>query len=98
MALNYDQSAALMTDFAFRGRVKVACLKFADYIANEAATTPAHNTRYRWAQGCMMNPDNTATQVQPPTVMDGAVQTAGSTITDDALQSAVEGVIGKMLL
>ena len=92
-----QESAALMSDFDFRGRVKVACVKYADSILNEAATVPAHNTRVRWANGCWQNPDGTAQQIQPPTVMDPAVQTDGADITDAALQGAVEGVVNKML-
>jgi hypothetical protein len=97
MALTYDESAALMTDQAFRGRVKVACLKYADSIMNEPTTTPAHNTRLRWATQCDQNPDGVATQIQPPTVMDAAVQDAGATITDTALQGSVEAVVNKLL-
>lgn len=97
MALTYEDSATLMVDQAFRGRVKVACLKFADYIHNEANTVPAHNTRLQWARSAFANPEQVAFQVQPPTVMDAAVQTAGAAITDAALQSAVEGVVNKML-
>jgi hypothetical protein len=97
MALTYENSAALMTDAAFRGRIKVSCIKFADFILNEAATVPAHNARVRWANSTFQNPEQAAYQVQPPTVMDPAVQTAGAAITDAALQSAVEGVINKMI-
>jgi hypothetical protein len=95
--MTYTESAALMTDPEFRGRVKVACLKFADSILNEPNTTPAHNTRLRWATQCEQAPDMTAQAVQPPTVMDGAVQAAGAEITDDALQGSVEAVVQKML-
>ena len=97
MALTYDQSAALMNDLAFRGRIKVAALKYADSIMNEANTVPAHNTRERWALATMQNPEMVAMQIQPPTVMDPAVQESGSTITDVALQGAVEGVINKLM-
>jgi hypothetical protein len=97
MALTYDQSAALMTDMAFRGRIKVSCLKYADSIMLEASTVPAHNTRQRWATNCFQNPDMVAQQVQPPTVMDPAVQADGSAILDSALQGAVEGVVNKLL-
>jgi len=38
-----------------------------------------------------------AGQIQPPTVMDPAVQAAGSGIDDNGLQGAVEGVINKMM-
>ena len=95
--MTYDESAALMKDAAFIGRVKVSCLKFATYIADEASNTPAHNTRFKWAQYTMTNPDATAQQVTPPTVMDAAVQAAGSAIEDTALQSAVENTVNKML-
>jgi hypothetical protein len=33
--------------------------------------------------------------VQPPVVMDSAVQAAGPDITDDALQGSVEAVVNK---
>jgi hypothetical protein len=95
--MTYTESAALMTDIAFRGRVKVSCLKYADSILVEATTVPAHNTRLRWAQNCFQQPDQVAAQVQPPTVMDAAVQSAGAEIDDAALQASVETVINKMM-
>jgi hypothetical protein len=95
--MTYTESAALMNDLDFRGRVKVACLKFADSIIDEDPTTPGHNASLRWAQTCFQQPDQTAAQVQPPTVMDAAVQAAGPTISDAALQGSVEAVIKKML-
>jgi hypothetical protein len=97
MALTYEESAALMTDAAFRGRVKVSCLKFAGSILIEADSTPAHNTRVRWATNTYQNPEMVASQTQPPTVMDPAVQDLGAEITDLALQGAVEGVINKLM-
>jgi len=97
MALSYDESAALMNDMTFRGRIKVACLKFADYILGEAANVPAHNTRTKWAQQTMTMPDGAAGQVAPAVVMDPAVQQDGSAITDSALQSAVENTVNKMI-
>ena len=95
--MTYTESAELMSDATFRGRVKVACLKFADSIMNEASTTTAHGARVRWAQQCFQQPDMIAGQVQPPTVMDGAVQEAGADVTDEALQGAVEAVVNKTL-
>lgn len=96
-ALTYTQSADLMNDLAFRGRVKVACLKYADFITLEAASVPAHSTRIKWAQQTMLMPDGAAGTVTPTVVMDPAVQTNGAAITDSALQSAVENSINKML-
>jgi hypothetical protein len=95
--MTYTESAALMTDLEFRGRIKVSCLKYADSIMNEANTVPAHNMRLRWAQTTFQQPDMVAGQVQPPVVMDSAVQTAGAEITDDALQGSVEAVVNKMM-
>jgi hypothetical protein len=95
--MTYEESALLMTDMVFKGRVKVACLKYADSILVEATSVPAHNSRARWAQGCFQQPDAVAGTVQPPTVMDAAVQTAGAEIADDALQASVETVVNKML-
>jgi len=95
--MTYSESAALTTDPDFRGRVKIACLKFADSIMIEASSTPAHNTRVRWAVGAMQVPDQVASQIQPPTVMDPAVQQDGAAVTDIALQAAVEGVVQKLL-
>jgi hypothetical protein len=95
--MTYEESDTLMKDPTFRGRVKVACLKYADSIQNEASTVPAHNARLRWANGCWTNPDGTAAQTQPPTVMDPAVQAEGAAIADAALQGSVETVVNKML-
>jgi hypothetical protein len=95
--MTYEESAALMQDNTFRGRVKVCALKYADSITNEPSNTPAHNTRQRWAVQTMQQPDMAAQQLQPPTVMDGAVQAAGAAITDEALQGSVESVVNKLL-
>ena len=95
--MTYEESAALMNDAAFRGRVKVAALKYADSILVEATNVPAHRTRERWAITCFQNPDGTASQLQPPTVMDAAVQAAGADIDDGALQASVETVVNKMM-
>ena len=95
--MTYEESAALMSDQAFRGRVKVAALKYADSILVESNTVPAHNTRERWALQTFQNPEMVAGQLQPPTVMDAAVQAAGAAIEDAALQGSVETVVNKML-
>jgi hypothetical protein len=95
--MTYAESAALMTDPEFRGRIKVAVLKFADYIFNEPVATPAHNTRMKWAQGAQANPDMVAAQVQPPVVMDTQVQADGAVILDAALQIAVETTVNRLL-
>jgi hypothetical protein len=97
MALTYEQSADLMNDQTFRGRIKVACLKYADYISGEAAATPAHVTRQKWAQQTFAMPDAAAGQITPTVVMDAAVQQDGAAVTDAVLQSATENAINKMM-
>lgn len=97
MALTYTDSAALMNDTVFRGRVKVACLKFATSILNEAGSTEAHGARSRWANNCVTQPDQVAATVTPPTVMDPNVQSSGSTIDDAGLQAAVETAVNQLL-
>jgi hypothetical protein len=97
MALTYQESADLMKDAVFVSRIKVACLTFADYILGEANTVPAHNTRMRWAQNVMQNPDGTAQNIAPTVVMDPVVQEQGSAITDPDLQTAVETAVNKLL-
>jgi hypothetical protein len=103
MALTYAQTAELMKDAVFRGRVSVGCVNFARYITDEAASTPAHSTRIKWAQQTLLTPDIAVNQVIPTVVTDDAVQDAGldadgtSAITDPALQSAVETAVNKLL-
>ena len=97
MALSYSDSAALMTDTTFRGRIKVAMLKFAGSVVNEAPTTAAHNSRYRWAQQAMSQPDQWSQTLQPNVVMDPNVQSNGSAVDDAGLQGAVEAVINEFI-
>lgn len=95
--MTYEESAQLMTDLTFRGRVKVAGLKYATYIVGESVDTPAHSARYRWAQSMNQQPDMVAAGLQPMVVMDTQVQTDGADITDAALQTSVESVVNKIL-
>jgi len=97
MALTYEESATLMQDGVFIGRVKVGCITFARYIMDEAPTVPAHSTRIKWAQSTLASPDASAQQITPTVVMDGAVQADGAAVTDEALQGAVESAVNKLI-
>ena len=98
MALSYDEAATLMNDIPFRGRIKVAILNYAKYIAGEDPGATAHNSRYKWAQNAYQQPDAIAMQIQPPTVMTDQVQNAGgAAVLDGDLQMAVESVINKLI-
>ena len=95
--MTYEETNALARDMVFRGRVSVACCHFASYITDEPANTPAHSTRYKWSQSTLLNPEIAVGQCIATVVNDGAVQAAGSNITDEALQGAVETAINKLL-
>lgn len=95
--MDYAGLASLMTDLDFRGRIKVAGLKFATSILNEPTDTAGHPGRYRWAQTMTLGPDGEAQRIQPTVVMDPAVQGPGAAIDDAALQSAVEATVNKFI-
>lgn len=95
--LTFEESASLINDAAFRGRVKVACLSYAGSILAAPPSGPASNSRFRWAQSCYQNPDITAAQVTPPTVMNVNVQIHGGGIDDQSLLASVQYVVEQML-
>ena len=97
MALSLLESAQLMQNAELRSRVKVACLKFAEYILGEPSSTPARSARLRWALGAMGNLDMVTTAALPNTVMDPKVQEQGENIGDEDLQSALETAVQRML-
>lgn len=95
--MTYEESATLMNDATFQGRVKVACLSYAQYIGLEDPGSPGHSSRYRWAQNTVLNPVAVAGQITPPTVMNPNVQAAGADITDQDLQAAVQAVVDSIV-
>jgi hypothetical protein len=95
--MTYEETYELMRDTTFRGRVGVACTKFASYIADEQPSEPAHPTRYKWAMQTLANPDSAVIQVMPTVVWDAAVQAGGAAIADQALQTAVETAVQKLI-
>lgn len=97
MAIDYATSADLMGDPTFQGRCRIACLRYASYINGEDVSVPAHNTRMRWAQQTISNPDGSVGQIMPVLIWDDAVQASGAAITDPDLQSAVETSVNKFI-
>jgi hypothetical protein len=101
--MTYEESDALSKNIPFRGRIKIACLKYADSIMIEASSVTAHNTRLKWAAVTAQAPDQRAAELQPMVTMDSAVQGAGvdpdgdSQIADDALQTTVEVTVNKLM-
>jgi len=95
--LSYQQSNYLMSNLNFQGRVKVSCLMYAQTIALEPTSTPAHNTRLRWANSVYQNPMQVATQITPPVVTNPNVQQEGSAISDEGLQAVVQVEVDSLM-
>jgi hypothetical protein len=94
--MDYSESAALMTDPTFRGRIKVSALKYGDSIVIAATPVADHTSLVKWAFRCFQMPDTIAMELQPLVVEDPAVQAAGAAIDDVALQGAVEAAVRKV--
>lgn len=93
--LTYEESAALMSDQVFRGRVKAACISYAGTLL---ASPPANNPAlFAWASATYDNPELATQKVTPPAVMNVNVQTEGAAISDPALLATVEYVVGGLL-
>jgi len=95
--LTYEQTYTLSKDPVFRGRVAVGCTHYAVFITDEPASTPAHSTRYKWAQNTLANVEGAVAMVITTVCNDSAVQADGAAITDAALQSTVETAVNKLL-
>ena len=101
MALTYEQSNKLMNDFEFRGKIKVACVKYSDAVSIRTEPVSTRTALVKWAFACAQGPDAIAQNLQPYVVEDAAVQDAGvdeagkSLITDAALQGSVEATVNK---
>lgn len=92
-----EESANLMSDITFRGRIKVCILDYATYIFGEAPTVDGHPGRYRWAQNAGINPDYEAGRLHPMVVMDAQVQLDGAAIDDAKLKISVQTVVNKFI-
>lgn len=94
MALNFAQSAALMNNLDFRGRVKVAALQYATALLAQPGSS---NSKASWVQRTMQQPDTTAQVLVPAVVLNVNVQNAGADITDQDLAAAVQATADKMM-
>jgi hypothetical protein len=63
---------------------------YAQTITLEPTTTPAHNTRLRWAASVYQSPMQVSQSLTPPVVTNPNVQQEGSAITDAGLQTVVQ--------
>lgn len=93
--MTYEESAQLIQNPQFRGRIKVACLTYASRIISQGGG--ASNALLRWCNQTMQMPDQAAQNVQGPAVMEPGVQSQGANIDDGSLQFSVENAVNKML-
>lgn len=94
--MTYAESAALMNDTVFRGRVKVALLNYAQYLSLQLATASS-NAKMVFIQQTIRNLEVMTQTVVPPTVMNPNVQQDGADISDANLQAAVQAVADLMM-
>jgi len=90
-----------MNDFTFRGRIKVASVKYSDAVGIQTTPVSQRAALVKWSFRCAQQPDQVAAELQPFVVEDAAIQDAGvdaegkSLATDTALQAAVEATVNK---
>ena len=96
MSMTLEESAALMNDATFRGRVKVAALNYAQYLSLQASTASS-NAKMTFMQQTMRAPDAMAQTLTPPTVLNPNVQQDGPTVSDASLQAAVQTTADMMM-
>lgn len=92
--MTFEESAQLINDQAFRGRVKVAALLYAQYLSQQPNLGNAKQT---WIRQTMQAPDQAAQLLSPNVVINPNVQQAGAAVTDANLQAAVQYVADAMM-
>jgi hypothetical protein len=107
MALDYKQSSELRINPIFMGRIGTAALRWSSSILSNSSldiSTGTARRKIKFAEDVYANPVIQAQKLQPGVVQDPAVQSedidpnnGDSTITDPALQSAVEATIDKII-
>ena len=100
MALTLDQSANLMTNTTFQGRIKTSSMIFATSITQNPGFSSGLQS---WARTTIAGPMAMAAQLQPSVTIDSAVQNAGidpddgdSLVTDDQLNQVVQVVVQRL--
>lgn len=94
MAMTLEESAELINDATFRGRVKVAALLYAQYMSLHPGNS---SSLTNWIFQTLRAPDQVAQTLTPSVVINPAVQDAGANVTDQDLQSAVQTVANTLM-
>lgn len=93
--MNYAELSQLMTDPAFRGRIKVAILTYSIRILQDQGSYS--NAVLRWANQAFRAPDQTAQASQANVCMEPAIHGQGANVDDGALQFSVENAVQKIV-
>lgn len=92
--MTYVESAALMKDQTFMGRVKVAALNYAQSLSLQPSLS---NSQSKWINQAMTQSDFMAQMLTPPVVMNPNVQQGGAAVSDADLQAAVQAVANQTM-
>jgi len=92
--MTLEESANLMNDLNFRGRVKVAALIYAQYLTLQPNNS---SSAANWIFATLRAPDIAAQTLTPSVVINPNVQNAGALVTDANLQAAVQQVANSLM-
>lgn len=76
-----------------RKRIEGACLKIANDIINEAASTPNHLQRIVWAKNIFFAPGRQIDILINPVILNPAIYAAGELCTDDDIEFVISSEI-----
>jgi len=85
--MTFEESATLINDPTFRGRVKVAALVYAQYLSLQPNNS---SRRSDWIFNTLRAPDIATQTLTPSVVINPNVQQEGASVTDPNLQAAVQ--------
>lgn len=89
MALNLADRVTIMSAATMQARVKAAVVQYALYLLGGTPTAP----QATWAKATMDDPDAMGRRVAPHLLDNPDYLTAGTGVTDQQLQGAVEAAV-----
>jgi len=92
--MTLEESANLINDPSFRGRVKVAALIYAQYLSLQPNNSSSTSN---WIFQTLRAPDQVALTLTPSVVINPNVQIAGANVADPDLQAAVQSVATSLM-
>lgn len=96
MALPYLDLYKLVQDAAFQQRTQFALWRAANVVMREDTGTPNHAQRLAWAKETLRGPTQQMTSVITRVSTTGAVYNTGAAVSDDDLQTIVNGLVNDM--